>query len=138
MLEFIISLIVAFIFALLLIFLFNRRGPGPGGGLLFLFLIIFMFAWVGGAWIEPVGPVLWGASWLVYVSIAFIIMLLLAALLLPTRPYRRKYGPSSSRVTSKDVEEEAETSAGLAFGTFFWILILVLLSLGLLGGYNSL
>ncbi|MFO7615409.1 MAG: hypothetical protein R6W71_12305 [Bacteroidales bacterium] len=121
----ILSILFAFIFALILGYGFSRRGPGPTGGIFFIFLLIFMFTWAIGLWIEPIGPVRWGVPWLGYLLIAFFIALLIGALLPPSRP-----GPpviTKAEINEEIRQDEKVTSAvQITFGVFFWLLVIAL------------
>jgi len=119
---FIIDLLFAFIIALLFsaIFFSGFRRQGFGTGLFILFLVLFLATWAGGVWVTPVGPLLWGASWLSFVVVGFFIALLLS-LLIPS-------GKSYSRST----EEEVGTL--IALDTLFWGFIIVF-GIGILISY---
>jgi len=125
-----ISVLFALVFSALLVYGFGRRVPGPLNGVLFLFLIIFMFTWAVGSWVVPIGPVHWGVSWLGYLLIAILIMLLLGALLPPRRPRTRI-------IAKSDVDEEVKnkqvsSAIEITFGIFFWIMIIALFILAMI------
>ena len=114
--DILISVVFAVFFAFILTGLFRREGPGPMSGLLYFFLMIFFFSWAIGAWLTPVGPVFNGVAWLGYLIIAFLIMMMIAALAPPR------------------TEEEAKPVApivAITFGWFFWITLISLLIFGL-------
>lgn len=124
-----ISIVLALIFSSLLVFGFNRRVAGPMSGMLILFLIIFLFTWGVGAWLVPVGPVNWGVSWLGYLFIAVLLMLLLGVMLPPTKPRSRIIRKSEIDETVK--EREASQAISITFGTFFWLMLLALFALAI-------
>lgn len=117
------DLLFAFVFAALatglMALLLGWRHPireDSFAAFFFLFLLLWLGIWAGGAWITPVGPVIWGVSWLPFLFIALIILLLVAAIAPPRR---------------KQVETRApETSARAAgvFGLAFWILVILLMA----------
>lgn len=122
------ALILALLFASFLSYVFGRKGPGPGGGYLFFATIIFLFTWAFGAWIAPLGPVHFGISWLGYLLVAILIMLLLGALVPPPRsPDKLEHRPLG--------DEELfhrKTSAhplGLGLGLFFWTMVIALVAI---------
>ena len=125
----IISILFALVFAVLLAFPFRRRVAGPFNGMLFLFFIIFLFTWSIGSWMEPVGPMLGGVSWLGYLLVAVLVMLLLGAMLPPS--------PGRSRIIRKSEidenvkEREISQAVSVTIGIFFWIMVLILFGLGI-------
>jgi hypothetical protein len=58
----------------------------PPTGLFFAMLIVFLGTWAGGIWLVPIGPQLWGASWLGFLVVGFLVSLLVAALVVPPTP----------------------------------------------------
>ena len=125
-----LSALFALVFSALLIYGFGRRVPGPLNGMLFLFLIIFMFTWSVGSWVVPVGPVHWGVSWLGYLLIAVLIMLLLGALLPPRRPRTRVI--PKSEVDEAVRNRQVSTAVEVTFGIFFWVMIIALFILAMI------
>jgi hypothetical protein len=121
--ELLIALLISVSVAVLFVPLLGWRRPGGDEGalmaFLFFFFLIFLAALAGGMWIRPVGPTAWGVSWLGYLMVALVVALLLAAVS-PPKP-RRERGLGGSRTAGG----EATMPAGL--GTFFWILMLLLL-----------
>jgi hypothetical protein len=120
------SLSFALIFSLLLTYGFKRKGPGPANGLLFYFVIIFMFSWSVGAWLIPFGPSHWDIPWAGYLILAFVIMLLLGAVI----PKSDQPKPKSEESTLSDYElfekKAATYPLGFTYGFFFWIMIVAL------------
>jgi hypothetical protein len=41
--------------------------------LFFLLLVLFFATWAGGIWLVPVGPRVWGVSWLSFLSVALVV-----------------------------------------------------------------
>ncbi len=91
-----------------------------GATALFLFVLLFLVIWVGGLWLAPFGPPLWGGYWAPFVAVAIVLgLILLAAAAPPRRPLQAgaaAHGPV------------------VVFGVFFWILAIVLI-VGLFIGY---
>ena len=108
--EFLTAVLFAVLFVAVFAVAFDRTGPWEGIG--WFFLIVLLGAWAVGAWTEPVGPVLYGVSWVPFFFGAFIIALLVAAMSEPL-----------PRTPAADPATPAEA---LAVGLFFWITILVL------------
>ncbi len=125
-----LSVVFALLFSAILVYGFSRRTAGPFDGMLFLFLIIFMFTWGLGSWMAPVGPVFGGVSWLSYLIIAIVVMLLIGALLPPSRP-------RGSRAADRAVEgDEAAQAVGITFGFFFWFMLITLFVIAILRLFN--
>jgi len=101
-----------------------RRGGEPvWPALLFVLLILFPMFWLTSLWVEPVGPVYLGVAWIPIILVALIVMLIIAAAV-PPRPRRAAVATAP----------EEETAADVAFGIFFWVLLIVLV-LGIAAGY---
>lgn len=107
------EILLIFLVSLLLVWLFARPlgRPGPWGGILWFFVVVFFGTWAIVAWVDPVGPMAWGVSWVPIVIGALLIALLLAAI-----PPRDLPPPARSEAVP-----EVETAA--AFGVFFWLLL---------------
>lgn len=110
--EFLTAVLFAALFVGVFGLAFRRTGPWPGFG--WFFLIVLLGAWAVGVWAEPVGPVLYGVSWVPFFFGAFILALLVAAM---SEPMPRQ--PAAEPATPGDV---------LALGLFFWMTILMLFS----------
>lgn len=125
-----LSVLFALLFSAILVYGFSRRTTGPFDGMLFLFLIIFMFTWGLGSWMTPIGPVVGGVSWLSYLIIAIVVMLLIGAMLPPSRP-------RGSRAADRAVEgDEAARAVGITFGFFFWFMLITLFVIAILRLFN--
>jgi hypothetical protein len=99
----------------------HPRAVDTGGGLLFLFFLFFLAMWAGGLWLVPVGPVLWGSSWLSFLIVGIVLALLVMALAAPSAP--------PPRTPAEAAEEEAAevASTAVVFNAFFWVFALILL-----------
>lgn len=126
----IISFVFAILFAILLPSLFRRNGPGPLRGMVFYFLIIFLFTWAIGSWVTPIGPVAFNTSWLAYLAIAFLIMILIAALVPPNPPEKSEMYKTARRAEDR---RNANQIVNASFGSFFWLLIIILIAMGIAG-----
>lgn len=135
LMSIIISALLALVFSVLLFYGFRRRIPDITNGLLFLFIIIFMFTWAVGAWLTPVGPSAWGVSWLGYLLIAVLVMLLLAAILPPAEPGSPTI-PEPGSEEEREVKEETKLMTR-TFGIFFWILVIALFAFAIFGLSSS-
>jgi DMSO reductase anchor subunit len=123
---FLLHLCLALIMALFMtaIYRFVPRRQYPMPSILF-FIIVFLGVWLGGVWITPVGPSVWNVHWLPFFLASLIFVLLMLAI--KTQINRRRL-----QQQDKDVEKENVTRAAL--GSFFWVLI-VLLILGIVMHY---
>ncbi len=122
--EFIFALIMAVIFTL--IFAVGLRRPGPWAAWWAFFLVIFFAAWAGSLWITPAGPVFVGIYWLPIILVAFLVAVLLAAIS-PEPP------PQQPKVETISEVERKETNAKKAFDVFFWVLLISLIVVVILG-----
>ena len=95
---------------------------GPWNSFFWFFAVIFLFAWGGGSWIAPFGPIGWGVAWLPIVVMGVFMALLLTAAT-PPRHRRRARGAQADAVR-RAAADEVETL--MVFDTFFWMLIVVL------------
>jgi hypothetical protein len=135
------ALLVALLFTL--VFSASYRKRGSWGALLIFFLIIFLASWAGQLWINPIGPMVYGVSWvpLIFVGLVFAFLLMAAS---PPQPPKRKgttggigaSGISASNAPADSESTEEEEVAALAVGVFFWILLIVLFVAIVLGYYR--
>lgn len=126
---FIADLLTAIVIAGILVAIFGvglRRGAGAG--LFWFFLILLLGTWAGGLWIAPMGPPLFGVSWLSYLIVGLFFALLIMALLPPIE------GPPPATTARAAAEMEAEAEAFVALNMFFWI-VLVGLLIAVVTGY---
>jgi hypothetical protein len=110
----------AFLVTLFIILLFSLFSKRPVRGLWIFILIIFLATWTGQLWIAPFGPVGWGISWVPLFLVALFFSFFIFALLPPVVPTKE--------------ETKAEEGAAIAFGSFFWIMF-ILLILSIIAGY---
>ncbi len=117
--DIIIAMILGFLFAMVFGAVFRSRELP---GIIPLFTLFFLFAWVGGLWLRPVGPPIFGIYWAQGLILVVLVFLLLAATL--RRP---------SRTQEEAKQNLAAQGKANAAGVTFWILIAVLLTAVLIG-----
>jgi hypothetical protein len=125
---FIIDLFVALAFGLFIVWIVSLAfgTKGPWGSLLWFFLVVSLFAWAGGVWLVPFGPMFWGIGWLPIIIMGFLVALILTAASPRTPRWRR--------ASQEEVTSEAGTRA--AIDVIFWVVIICLLIFGI-GHYTS-
>jgi hypothetical protein len=119
---FIVDLFVALIVGLIIVSVVSRAfgTRGPWGSMLWFFLVVSLFAWAGGVWLVPFGPIFWGIGWLPIIFMGFLVSLLLTAAS-PRTPRKRKN-------TQEEAIADADRKA--VVDTIFWVLIICLLIFG--------
>lgn len=117
--EIIIALLMAIIIGSIFYYVFKVTGPW---GSFWTFILILILAGIAaGAWVEPVGPTVYGTPWLSTLIVIFLFALLIAA----ATPPRRK--PETPAEREAMAEASAEASGGaIALGVFFWVLLIFL------------
>jgi hypothetical protein len=125
---FIIDLVVALVVGMIIVLIVSRAfgTKGPWGSLLWFFLVVSLFAWAGGVWLVPFGPMFWGIGWLPIIIMGFLVSLILTAASPRTPRWRR--------ASKEEVTSEAGTRA--VVDIIFWVVIICLLIFGL-GHYTS-
>ena len=125
---FIIDLFVALVVGMIIVSIVSLAfgTKGPWGSLLWFFLVVSLFAWAGGVWLVPFGPMFWGIGWLPIIIMGFLVALILTAAS-PRTPRWRK-------ASQEEVTSAAGTRA--AIDVIFWVVIICLLIFGL-GHYTS-
>ena len=120
------DLLFALAIGLLLTVIFSAgfRRTGPWGLWWVFLLIVFLAAWTGAVWVRPIGAPLFGVNWLPLVFMGVLFALLLAAIPPATPPRTRAQAVAQA---------ETEEAVAVAFGAFFWILLVGLLVTVLLG-----
>jgi len=121
---FIFDLLFAFICAWLIVWIvsFTFGTKGPWGSLLWFYLVVFLFAWSGGVWLTPFGPVWRGIGWLPIIFMAVMVSLLLTAA--SPRTYRRR--PPESKEQAAAAAERI-----IAVDAFFWIMLMCFMFFGI-------
>lgn len=121
------AIILSIIMTLAFSIIFNRRGR-RGVGIWTFFLTLFFVMWAGGLWIYPIGPYIWGVSWVPLFVIGLVAGLLLTAIAPVTR----------SEISDTEGRRSNVNPAGMgwsAAGIFFWAVIIVLL-IAIIMGYS--
>jgi len=108
---------------LTLVFTYGLRIRGPWGNFWAFFLILFLAIWMADAWIMPVGPMLGEIFWVPPLVVGLLIALILAA---------------ATPKVNKDVHLEQQQPSGddsraIALGVVFWMLVMIMLSLAIIG-----
>jgi hypothetical protein len=121
--EVLFALVVAFVLSL--IFSMGFRGYGWGMGFLMFFVILFLMTWAGGIWVTPFGPLWWGVPWVSFLFVGLLIALVMAALMPKNHRYR----------TGSPSEQEAKATSEtlIAMDVFFWILMIAVVLLLIIG-----
>lgn len=124
--DILFAFVAALVFSLLLAALLGWRHPsgaatGAGEAILFAFIVLFLGAWVGGIWLAPFGPTLWGVTWVPFLLAALFVMFLLLAV----APGRRRRGPG--RPLQPPGPEGETPLPGVVFGGFFWLLVIAVI-----------
>ena len=126
---FLIDLFVALVIGLILTLIFwpRFRTSGPWAdwaglaGFLWFFILVFLASWLGGVWISPVGPRLWGIYLFPFLMMGLLFALLLAATA-PVRP------PHARRETLAQAREEptVDQDTFVVLNLFYWVLLIAL------------
>jgi|SRR5665213_1216799 len=100
---------------------------GPWNSFFWFFMMIFLFAWIGGSWVAPFGPLGWGVAWAPIVFMGVFMALLLTAVT-PRANRRRvkRQGIVGAPPASSLREEEAIGRGEATVDVFFWLLLFVL------------
>ncbi len=116
------DLFVALAFGLFIVWIVSLAfgTKGPWDSFLWFFVVVSLFAWAGGVWLVPFGPMWWGIGWLPIIFMAFFVSLLLTAASPRTRRWRR--------AAEKNAAGDAETR--VVVDTIFWVLLICLLFFG--------
>ena len=136
MTHFLIALLLAILFTIVLIPLGGHRTRrdeyGAGLAFLFFFLIFLPFIWAGGLWMAPFGPMMQGVAWMPFFLVGLFVMLLMLATL-PT-----KGGPDREREPLSETEHtfDRDEKAFKLFGLTYIVLLLGLVVL-IIGSYAS-
>ncbi len=115
------ALIIGVVFTL--IFAVGVAGSRKWDNILGFFAVIFLVGWTASIWVIPYEPLLFGLSWLPILILTLIVSLLLSAILTPYYP----------KVEAK-MGEEREKVGGTLIGTFFWIVVFILI-ISIIVGY---
>jgi hypothetical protein len=114
------ALLVAMVFTAILLAI-GRGGYERAGWAtaIILFSVLFLTSWAGGVWLHPVGPTIWGAAWMPFLAVGFVIALLVAAISPGHRPRTRLQAEEMA-----DAKEVVNTSVT----AFLWIFAVCLIA----------
>jgi hypothetical protein len=121
------SIVIALVFGLVVAGLMGWRRRrdeavrGASQGVLFAIIVVFLGAWVGGVWLAPFGPTLWGVAWLPFVLSGLFVALFMLAVTSPIR----NIDPGRS---IREGDLAAVPARVVVFSHFFWILLIALLA----------
>jgi hypothetical protein len=94
---------------LTVIFTAGFRTRGPWGVWWAFLLVVVLSAWVGGVWVRPVGPLLFGVNWLPLLSMGILFAVLLAAVVPFASPRTRAEAVAHARDVGRGLAEQFET-----------------------------
>ncbi|MCX2453853.1 hypothetical protein OQX61_21475 [Pedobacter sp. PLR] len=131
-----VGILFALFFAILLTAVFRLvfRNTGSWAEFWSFFGLLFFVSFAAGEWAAPRGPSVWGYYWAPGLIAAFVVGLVIAA----AAPHSTAKRTRRSKPKKEDIVEEEirEFEVGVAvgvFGTFYWILIVLLALIALSG-----
>lgn len=119
---FIYLIVIAIMISLFLVYVLRTQGPWDSFWP--LLLVLFLTVWAADVWIPPLGPEWWGVYWARPLVVGLFVALLLAAASPPPKA-RKKIGDES---LLPDEEPRIVT-----IGIFFWLSLVVIISLIIAG-----
>lgn len=141
-----IAVVIAVIFIVFL------KKAGPWGSFWTFFIILFLGVLAASVWVRPVGPDLWGFYWVPGLLTGLIIAFLLAAAGSVASPpggsdaddnkvneyQKSQYQDDKPGYNPRDADPkrpyfQGEGRRSVIMGAFFWILLLFLLLIAILG-----
>ena len=111
---------------------------GPWNSFFWFFVVIFLFSWGGGSWITPFGPLGWGVAWMPFLVMGIFMALLLTAVTPRSNRSRTRSGdglPAPVKARSKRAPATVTPELDAAVDVFFWLFIVVLVSLALTNSF---
>ena len=99
---------------------------GPWNSFFWFFAVIFLFAWGGGSWIAPFGPIGWGVAWLPIVVMGVFMALLLTAATPRSNRSRSRITDQATVGSKAEASAVAKAEVMVTVDFFFWALIIVL------------
>ena len=123
--EIIIAIFMALLIGLLFYYVFKVTGPW---GSFWGFIGILILAGLAAeAWVEPIGPTIYGAPWVSALIVIFLFALLIAAASPAPRDRERMRTRQTAEIT------EPESTGAVAFGIFFWLFLVIMLIVAIWG-----
>lgn len=111
-----------------ILFYYAFKSTGPWGSFWSFLLILILAGLAAEAWVDPVGPTIWGVAWIPIILVILIFALLLSA---ATPARRRQRRPMET--PPPETEESEEETAAVAVSGFFWLFLVILLGIILWG-----
>lgn len=121
------------LFAILIsaLFYYALKVRGPWGNFWVFFLILVLSIWAASLWIRPIGPTIYGVSWVPLFFIGLLIAILLAAIpTSQTRPQEKieqKRPVDESKMKKSRDLDRSEVSLGWVFWLFVAILLIIII-----------
>jgi len=130
------TLFYALTLGLLIALLFTglTKNKGPWDNFWVLFIVLTLGIWVAALWVAPVGPVWQGVAWLDLVVIGLLLAMLIGATVEANERSRRTYEEGEEVDLVKESKKDAV--AITMFGIFFWIFLVSLLAMAVIGVVN--
>ncbi len=127
-LTIIVAVLVAVLFTIPVVWLLGWRRPGAAAeesiivSMMFMFVLMFLATWALTGWLAPWGPAVSGVPWLLtFIGAAFVALLVLVA------------SPAPRYATTGGDQGVAVGEAAEGIGLLFWVLVVLLLVVGVLG-----
>lgn len=105
------------------LFYYGFKSVGPWGSFWSFFLVLFLGITLVAVWVTPFGPVWYGVAWFDLFVIGLLIAMLLAVAT-PSSDKSRRRAYKQSDV----VDEKVEGDAAVQLSAFFWILLVLLIT----------
>jgi hypothetical protein len=116
--EIFIIIIIALFITTVFSLVFKNKGPWGTFGV--FFAIIFLASWAARLWIAPLGPAIMGVAWVPVFVVGLVFAIILAAAITPPKNPRKEIIDKQVGATTD------EDKTAVAFGAFFWLLIIIL------------
>ena len=141
-----VALLIAVLFTLPIVWLLGWRRPGAAAeesavlSGLFLFTLVFLATWALTGWLTPWGPGVSGVPWLLaLIAAAFVALIVLVVSASPA--YAPPPQSSATQGGTPDLGAAASAGAELGgiegIGLMFWVLVVLLLVVGIIGNTEA-
>lgn len=119
------TIIYIILTAVVLTFIFHiiLKNPGPWDSFWAFLGILFLFMFASYLWLTPSGPMWYGIAWLDTLLIGLLIALLLGA---AGESRQRDFYRTDKGEVDLVAEAKAEKGAVMLFGVFFWLFLIVM------------
>src|SRR6056297_1216649 len=116
--EIFVSIVLAVLVGTVFFYIFKKVGPWNN---FWAFLIVLILAGlIAEFWVAPIGPLVFGVSWLG----AFAFILFFAILIAAATPTDKREREVDAEIVKEKMREEGP--AIVALGTFFWFLVFIM------------